>query len=203
MKKTIGLLTSFLFCFIFMLASACALPNNGSSSESSAQQSSEEENRMYWGTLVGEIIENGEPLEGVKVTSGDEVVMTDEGGRYEIKVYNNGATVSFEKDGCITQRKTFKSTSFYTEKISYDFIMFIATKVEGTVVDGNGNAMENAIVTIGIQEVQTDADGYFCFDEVIGTSMILTVTEGNKTVKKPLYTEEMRTGRVRVEIVLE
>ena len=159
--------------------------------------------RRYWGTLVGTVTENDAGLSGVKVRSGDEETVTDENGNYSIKVYDNGATVVFEKQGCITQKKTFKSSSFYTDEIRYDFIMFISARVEGTVRNADGAAVSGATITIGVNSVETDADGKFVFESVIGTSMVLIAEHGGKTVRKPLYAEDMRTGNVTVEIIME
>ena len=186
-----------LFVILLCLTLAFSLAACGGDGETSTV-----DERVLWGTLVGTVTENETGLAGVKVTSGDESAVTDENGEYSIKVYNNGATVSFEKQGCITQRKTFKSSSFYAQEIRYDFIMYIAAKVEGTVKDKNGAPVAGADVTVGVQSVKTDEEGKFSFAQVIGTSMVVIVEYGGKTVRKAVYTEEMRTGSVNVEIVL-
>ena len=109
----------------------------------------------------------------------------------------------FEKQGCITQKKTFKSSSFGKGEARYDFTMFISAKVEGTVKDKSGAAVQGVTVTVGVQSVQTDAEGKFTIDSVIGTSMVLIAELNGKTQRKPLYAAEMRTGAVNIEIIWE
>lgn len=157
---------------------------------------------LLLGTVYGTVTENGAPLEGVSVTAGSEHAQTDEEGRYSIAVYDDGTTLVFEKAGHFTQKRTFKSASFYTDAIEYSFLMFRIARVSGVVKRG-GVPVEGARVVIGLQERETGADGSFLFEEVIATSMILTAAKDGKSAKKPLYTEEMRTGSVSVELELE
>ena len=167
-----------------------------------------EDTRYLWGTLSGTITEyadspvDSSPVAGVTVKSGDETVTSDENGNYTIKVYDNGATVTFEKEGYITQSKTFKSSSFNSDEAEYSFIAYVSTVVTGTVKDANGSPVSGASVSIGIRQTTTDAQGKFKFDGVIGTSMVIVVTSGKTTVRKPVYTEQMRTGAVDVEVEL-
>ncbi len=164
--------------------------------------------RVLWGTLSGVVTDYGSspvdpsPVSGVTVKSGDETATTDEHGYYSIKVYDNGATVSFEKAGRFTQSKTFKSSSFRSDVATYDFVMYACAKVQGSVKDNSGNAVSGVTVEIGIQTTTTDAQGEFEFAEVIATTMIVKATYNGKTVIKPVYTEQMLGGTVTVEIVL-
>lgn len=172
------------------------------------EEEPEKDTRSFWGTLTGIVTDynsspvDASPVEGVTVKSGDETATTDKDGRYSIMVYDNGATVSFEKEGRFTQKKTFKSSSFKNEQAEYDFIMYISAKVEGTVKDKDGAPVSGAEVSIGIQSTVTDAQGKFSFASVIATNMVITVTHDGKTVIKPVYTQDMITGAVTTEITL-
>lgn len=195
---TVVLLIISLSC-VFAFA-ACGNDDNKTDSET--------DTRVLWGTLTGVITDYNQspvtasPVAGVTVKSGDETATTDENGKYSIEVYDNGATVTFEKEGRITQSKTFKSSSFRNDTANYDFIMYSSAKVQGTVKDKEGKAVSGASVEIGIQKTETDEQGKFEFAEVIATSMIIKVTYNGKSVIKPLYTEQMLTGSVTTEIII-
>lgn len=189
MKKLLGILFAFMLC-----VSLAACGETPSLPEPPAA--------ARWGRVFGTVTENGAPVEGVSVTAGTHTAVTDGNGAYAIEVYDDGATLVFEKEGYFTQKKTLKSSSFYTDEIEYSFLMFRKTRVSGTVTRG-GVPVAGAKVAIGLQETETDADGNFVFEEVIATSMILTAEQDGKRARKALYTEEMRTGSVSVELELE
>lgn len=192
---------------LFMLSLACAFAFTACA-DGGEDETQPKNERVYWGTLVGTVVDynaspvKASPVAGVTVTSGDESTVTDENGHYSIKVYDNGATVSFEKEGRFTQKKTLKSSSFRTDELTYDFIMYVSAKVEGTVKNSSGTALSGVTVEIGIQKTVTDAQGKFVFDEVIATDMVITATYNGKSVIKPVYTEDMVTGSVNTEIVI-
>lgn len=162
----------------------------------------EQDTRTYWGTLLGTVTEDGSPVSGVIVTAGSERTETDENGAYFIAVYDNGNTVSFEKEGYFTQKKTFKTSSFYKEEAKYSFSMFRIARVTGVVREG-GVPVAGAKVVIGVQETETDEEGKFVFEKVIATTMILFAEKDGKRARKALYTEELRTGSVNAELDLE
>lgn len=196
-------LTVLLLILTFTVAVAFTACKDGDDGDNSPKTE-----RIYWGTLVGTVVDyntspvKASPVEGVTVKSGDEVATTDENGHYSIKIYDNGATVTFEKEGRFTQKKTLKSSSFRTEELTYDFIMYISARVEGTVKNSSGTALSGVAVEIGIQKTTTDSQGKFVFDEVIATDMIITATYNDKSVIKPVYTEDMITGNVSTEIII-
>lgn len=169
---------------------------------SPSEEQKKEPEAVFYGTVYGVVTENGEPVEGVTVTAGEQSSQTDEKGSYSIDVYDNGRTLIFMKEGYFTQKKTFKSSSFYADEIEYSFLMFRKARVSGVVKLG-GEPVAGAKVTLGLQETETDAQGAFVFEEVIATSMILIAEKDGKTARKPLYTEEMRTGSVTAELDLE
>lgn len=156
----------------------------------------------YWGKLSGTVTENDKPIQGVKVSAGSKSAVTDAKGKYEIEVYDDGAKVSFTKNGYLTQTVTLKSSSFNSGEYTYDFNIFRAVKVTGKVVDENDSAVENAVVTIGLSSVVSDADGNFVIDDVIGTSMMVFAEKDKLKAKKPIFTEEMQSGTVEIELVL-
>lgn len=159
---------------------------------------------IYWGKLSGVITENDKPLEGVVVSSGDRSTTTDKNGKYLIEIYNDGATISFQKEGCITQKRTFRSSDFYRDEINCDIIMFISAKVYGNVIDSNGNGVEGAKVSIGDQSTLTDENGYYEFASVIGTSMVIIVEKNGKTARGAVFANELASGEFEVaDIVIK
>lgn len=157
---------------------------------------------IYWGKLSGVVTENDKPCQGVKVSSGNKTTVTDSNGKYTIDVYDDGAKVEFTKDGYITQTNTFKSSSFNSEICTYCFNIFRDVKVVGKVVDANGTPVSGAKVTIGIRSVDTDMDGRFVMDNVIGTSMLVFAEKDEHKVQKPIFSEEMQSGTVEIELIL-
>ena len=204
MKRFIIIATALILC-LFSLSS-CFLMNKEEPPVDGGNQNDQtgntQDESIYWGKVSGVVTENDKPLEGVKVTAGSQSVTTDKNGKYSIEIYSDGATVSFEKEGCITQKKTFKSSSFYRDEINYDLIMFLSVKVYGKVVDGSSSPVSGAIVTIGNQSVTTDGDGYYEFESVIGTSMVIIVTSGNKTARGAVFADEMREGEVEADDII-
>lgn len=171
----------------------------------STEQPTESPNApIYWGKLSGVITENDKPLEGVVVSSGNRSTTTDKNGEYLIEVYNDGATISFQKAGCITQKRTFKSSDFYRDEINCDIIMFISAKVYGNVVDGNGNKVEGAKVSIGDQSTLTDENGHYEFASVIATSMVIIVEKDGKIARGAVFANDLASGEFEVaDIVIK
>lgn len=154
---------------------------------------------IYWGTLTGIVTENGVPVEGITVRSGSRTATTDADGSYSIKVYSDGATVSFEADGYITQSQTFKSSSFYRNEIEYSPLIFRSVRITGSVRDENGAAVEGATVSIGDRTALTDANGKYEFDGIIGTSMVILVSKGSMSGRGAFFTEDTLDGSHTVE----
>lgn len=200
-KKIFSLILIVVLAFSLCLLCACnddpTRPNNNP-----PDGDNNKPQPTYWGKLSGIVTENDKPIQGVKVTSGSKTATTDVNGKYEIEIYDDGAKVVFTKDGYITQTNTFKSSSFSSEEQTYNFIIFRAVKVSGTVVDANGLAVSDAVVTIGIRRVNTDSNGRFVMDDVIGTSMMVFASKGKQSAQKPIFTEEMLSGAVEIELVL-
>lgn len=194
MKRIIAILLTLIFCLTLLVA--CEKPDEPNNQPY--------EQPIYWGKVSGVVTSNDKPLAGVTVKSASRTATTDEKGAYTIEIYSDGATVSFEKDGYITQKKTFRSSDFYRDEIGYDFVMFVSTKVFGFVKDAKGNSIDNATVCIGDQSVTTDADGYYQFDSVIATSMVIIVTKGDTTVRGAVFADDMQDGECEVDdIILE
>lgn len=192
MKRIVAIVIALILCL--MLFVACEQPDEPNNQP--------DEQPIYWGKVTGVVTSNDKPLAGVTVKSASRTVTTDENGAYTIEVYNDGATISFEKDGCITQKKTFRSSDFYRDEIQYDFIMFVSTKVFGFVKDATDNAIADATVCIGDQSTTTDADGYYQFDSVIATSMVIIVTKGDTTARGAVFADDMQDGECEVDDII-
>lgn len=153
-----------------------------------------ENEAVYLGTVSGVISENGKALSGVCIKSGSRETETDKNGKYSIEIYDDGLTVSFTKEGYFTQKHTFKSSSFYRDEIDLSFAMFLSVKVSGYVKSEGGVGIEGAMVSIGDQTTVTDSDGYYEFESVIGTSMVIIATKDGKTSRTGIFTEDMTSG---------
>lgn len=193
MKKLIVIILILVICFTLLVA--CTDNNDKPDEDNGALNT-------YWGKVSGVVTLNDKPISGVTVKAGSKTVTTDENGAYTIEIFNDGSTLVFEKDGCITQRKTFKSTDFYREEINYNTIIFISTRVFGLVKDNNGNGVADATVTIGNQTSMTDSNGYYEFDSVIASSMVIIVSKEGKTAKSAIFTDEMLDGECEVEDII-
>lgn len=194
MKRSFIAVTSFILLLI--LLSSCNLNVTTTTTVPT------EKKAVYWGKVSGVIIENDTPLAGVTVASADRITTTDENGRYSIEVYDDGATVSFTKEGHITQSKTFKSSSFYRDEIDYSFIMFVSTRLIGRVVDSDGLPVSDALVSVGDQYTRTDAEGKYEFESVIGTSMVIIVSKGDKVARGAVFTEDMHSPTCEAEDIV-
>lgn len=192
MKKIIAILLTLIFCLTLLVA--CEKPDEPNNLP--------DEQPIYWGKVFGVVTSNDKPLAGVTVKSASRTATTDEKGTYTIEIYSDGATVSFEKDGCITQKKTFRSGDFYRDEIGYNFVMFVSTKVFGFVKDANGNGIGDATVCIGDQSATTDTDGYYQFDSVIATSMVIIVTKGDTTARGAVFADDMQDGECEVDDII-
>lgn len=201
-KEDISMKRSFIsalsFILLLILLSSCNL--NGTTTTTAPT----EKNPVYWGKVSGVILENDAPLAGVTVASADRITTTDENGRYSIEVYDDGATVFFTKDGHITQSKTFGRSSFYRDEIDYSFIMFVSTRLIGRVVDPDGLPVSDALVSVGDQHTRTDSEGKYEFESVIGTSMVIIVSKGDKVARGAVFAEEMHSPTCEaLDIVLK
>lgn len=193
MKKLIVIILILAMCFTLFVA--CTDNNDKPDIDNGASNT-------YWGKVSGVVTLNDKPISGVTVKAGSKTVTTDENGVYTIEIFSDNATLEFEKNGCITQRKTFKSADFYREEINYNTIIFISTRVFGIVKDNNGIGVSDARVTIGNQSTVTDSNGYYEFDSVIASSMVIIVSKEGKTAKGAVFTDEMLDGECEVDDII-
>ncbi|KAF2415153.1 peptidase S8 [Microbacterium sp. B35-04] len=119
------------------------------------------------GTLTGVVTANGEPVVGADVTiSGPftRSVGTDEAGRFSVNLPVGDYRLSTKVFGYLTA--TAEVTIALGEQSSADLPLTAAPRhdIRGTVVDGEGDAVPNADVSVRgtpLDPVRTDADGAF------------------------------------------
>ena len=103
-------------------------------------------------TIEGVVSSDMGPLSGVAVTLGEESKTTGTAGSYSFEVAEGEYTLTFAKDGYVTQTKTVNTDDAASGKVTLNVSMAAAQKeyvvISGKVTDAkSGNALKGAVIS--------------------------------------------------------
>ena len=141
------------------------------------------------------------PLSGVAVTLGEESKTTGTAGSYSFEVAEGEYTLTFAKDGYVTQTKTVNTDDAVSGKVTLNVSMAAAQKeyvvISGKVTDAeSGAALEGAVISGSALEssVTTDADGAYTLPQLEKGSYSFTVSMNGYTSQTVSVSESDITG---------
>lgn len=134
-------------------------------------------------TIEGVVSSDMGPLSGVAVTLGEESKTTGTAGSYSFEVAEGEYTLTFAKDGYVTQTKTVNTDDAVSGKVTLNVSM-AAVQAEYVVISGkvtdaeSGAALEGAVISGSALEssVTTDADGAYTLPQLEKSSYSFTVS---------------------------
>lgn len=141
------------------------------------------------------------PLSGVAVTLGEESKTTGTAGSYSFEVAEGEYTLTFAKDGYVTQTKTVNTDDAVSGKVTLNVSMAAVQAeyvvISGTVTDAeSGAALEGAVISGSALEssVTTDADGAYTLPQLEKGSYSFTVSMNGYTSQTVSVSESDITG---------
>lgn len=139
-------------------------------------------------TIEGVVSSDLGPLSGVAVTLGEESKTTGTAGSYSFEVAEGEYTLTFAKDGYVTQTKTVNTDDAVSGKVTLNVSMAAAQKeyvvISGKVTDAeSGAALEGAVISGGALDssVTTDSDGAYTLPQLEKGSYSFTVSMNGYT----------------------
>ena len=139
-------------------------------------------------TIEGVVSSDMGPLSGVAVTLGEESKTTGTAGSYSFEVAEGEYTLTFAKDGYVTQTKTVNTDDAVSGKVTLNVSMAAAQKeyvvISGKVTDAaSGAALKGAVISGSALEssVTTDADGAYTLPQLEKGSYSFTVSMNGYT----------------------
>lgn len=152
-------------------------------------------------TIEGVVSSDMGPLSGVAVTLGEESKTTGTAGSYSFEVAEGEYTLTFAKDGYVTQTKTVNTDDAVSGKVTLNVSMAAAQKeyvvISGKVTDAeSGAALEGAVISGSALEssVTTDADGAYTLPQLEKGSYSFTVSMNGYTSQTVSVSESDITG---------
>ena len=152
-------------------------------------------------TIEGVVSSDMGPLSGVAVTLGEESKTTGTAGSYSFEVAEGEYTLTFAKDGYVTQTKTVNTDDAVSGKVTLNVSMAAVQKeyvvISGTVTDAeSGDALEGAVISGSALEssVTTDADGAYTLPQLEKGSYSFTVSMNGYTSQTVSVSESDITG---------
>ncbi len=152
-------------------------------------------------TIEGVVSSDMGPLSGVAVTLGEESKTTGTAGSYSFEVAEGEYTLTFAKDGYVTQTKTVNTDDAASGKVTLNVSMAAAQKeyvvISGKVTDAkSGNALKGAVISGSALEssVTTDADGAYTLPQLEKGSYSFTVSMNGYTSQTVSVSESDITG---------
>lgn len=141
------------------------------------------------------------PLSGVAVTLGEESKTTGTAGSYSFEVAEGEYTLTFAKDGYVTQTKTVNTDDAVSGKVTLNVSMAAVQAeyvvISGTVTDAeSGAALEGAVISGSALEssVTTDSDGAYTLPQLEKGSYSFTVSMNGYTSQTVSVSESDITG---------
>lgn len=141
------------------------------------------------------------PLSGVAVTLGEESKTTGTAGSYSFEVAEGEYTLTFAKDGYVTQTKTVNTDDAVSGKVTLNVSMAAVQReyvvISGTVTNAeSGAALEGAVISGSALEssVTTDADGAYTLPQLEKGSYSFTVSMNGYTSQTVSVSESDITG---------
>ena len=152
-------------------------------------------------TIEGVVSSDLGPLSGVAVTLGEESKTTGTAGSYSFEVAEGEYTLTFAKDGYVTQTKTVNTDDAVSGKVTLNVSMAAAQKeyvvISGKVTDAeSGAALEGAVISGSALEssVTTDANGAYTLPQLEKGSYSFTVSMNGYTSQTVSVSESDITG---------
>lgn len=152
-------------------------------------------------TIEGVVSSDMGPLSGVAVTLGEESKTTGTAGSYSFEVAEGEYTLTFAKDGYVTQTKTVNTDDAVSGKVTLNVSMAAVQAeyvvISGTVTDAeSGAALEGAVISGSALEssVTTDADGAYTLPQLEKGSYSFTVSMNGYTSQTVSVSESDITG---------
>lgn len=152
-------------------------------------------------TIEGVVSSDMGPLSGVAVTLGEESKTTGTAGSYSFEVAEGEYTLTFAKDGYVTQTKTVNTDDAVSGKVTLNVSMAAAQKeyvvISGKVTDAEGGAaLEGAVISGSALEssVTTDAGGAYTLPQLEKGSYSFTVSMNGYTSQTVSVSESDITG---------
>lgn len=152
-------------------------------------------------TIEGVVSSDMGPLSGVAVTLGEESKTTGTAGSYSFEVAEGEYTLTFAKDGYVTQTKTVNTDDAVSGKVTLNVSMAAVQKeyvvISGTVTDAeSGAALEGAVISGSALEssVTTDAGGAYTLPQLEKGSYSFTVSMNGYTSQTVSVSESDITG---------
>lgn len=152
-------------------------------------------------TIEGVVSSDLGPLSGVAVTLGEESKTTGTAGSYSFEVAEGEYTLTFAKDGYVTQTKTVNTDDAVSGKVTLNVSMAAAQKeyvvISGTITDAeSGAALEGAVISGSALEssVTTDSDGAYTLPQLEKGSYSFTVSMNGYTSQTVSVSESDITG---------
>lgn len=152
-------------------------------------------------TIEGVVSSDMGPLSGVAVTLGEESKTTGTAGSYSFEVAEGEYTLTFAKDGYVTQTKTVNTDDAVSGKVTLNVSM-AAVQAEYVVISGkvtdaeSGAALEGAVISGSALEssVTTDAGGAYTLPQLEKGSYSFTVSMNGYTSQTVSVSESDITG---------
>lgn len=152
-------------------------------------------------TIEGVVSSDMGPLSGVAVTLGEESKTTGTAGSYSFEVAEGEYTLTFAKDGYVTQTKTVNTDDAVSGKVTLNVSMAAVQReyvvISGTVTNAeSGAALEGAVISGSALEssVTTDADGAYTLPQLEKGSYSFTVSMNGYTSQTVSVSESDITG---------
>ena len=152
-------------------------------------------------TIEGVVSSDLGPLSGVAVTLGEESKTTGTAGSYSFEVAEGEYTLTFAKDGYVTQTKTVNTDDAVSGKVTLNVNM-AAVQAEYVVISGkvtdaeSGAALEGAVISGSTLEspVTTGADGAYTLPQLEKGSYSFTVSMNGYTSQTVSVSKSDITG---------
>lgn len=152
-------------------------------------------------TIEGVVSSDLGPLSGVAVTLGEESKTTGTAGSYSFEVAEGEYTLTFAKDGYVTQTKTVNTDDAVSGKVTLNVSMAAVQKeyvvISGKVTDAeSGAALKGAVISGSALEssVTTDTDGAYTLPQLEKGSYSFTVSMSGYTSQTVSVSESDITG---------
>lgn len=152
-------------------------------------------------TIEGVVSSDMGPLSGVAVTLGEESKTTGTAGSYSFEVAEGEYTLTFAKDGYVTQTKTVNTDDAVSGKVTLNVSLSAAQKeyvvISGKVTDAeSGAALKGAVISGSALEssVTTDENGAYSLPQLEKGSYSFTVSMNGYTSQTVSVSESDITG---------
>lgn len=163
-------------------------------------------------TIEGVISSDLGPLSGVAVTLGEESKTTGTAGSYSFEVAEGEYTLTFAKDGYVTQTKTVNTDDAVSGKVTLNVSMAAAQKeyvvISGKVTDAeSGAALEGAVISGSALDdsVTTGPDGAYVLPQLEkkGSYTFTFAAIGYVSAEKTINTADIEGSAHTLDVTLE